>query len=150
MTLLVTIETVLCVLLPFSFRQYCTRRLTMMMLIGTFAVSTALHLTFLLTHTVSVETAISTQVLDSKSCWLASTYYLMQRTPLALHEIYEKVYYWTQMTVSIVLPTIAMLICSVLIVTQFTFKVRSSNWKLKVYIKYLRNLVKHSHSVESV
>uniref|UniRef100_A0AC34FBE7 G-protein coupled receptors family 1 profile domain-containing protein n=1 Tax=Panagrolaimus sp. ES5 TaxID=591445 RepID=A0AC34FBE7_9BILA len=122
MTLLVTIETVLCVLLPFSFRQYCTRKLTMMMLLGTFAVSTALHLTFLLTHTVTTETAINTQVLENNQCWIASTYYLMQRTPLALHEIYEKVYYWTQMTVSIVLPTIAMLICSVLIVTQFTFK----------------------------
>lgn len=123
MTLLVTIETVLCVLLPFSFRQYCTRKMTVLMLIGSVIISTAIHMTFLLTHTVIMELTIDKLSTETDSCWYISGYYSVKSDRLPIHETYEKVYYWIQITVSIVLPTLAMLVCSILIVTQFTFKV---------------------------
>lgn len=121
MTLLVTIETVLCVLLPFSFRQYCTRKTTLTLLLGSFIFSTALHLTFLSTHTIGLSTVLHPD--ETKNCFWTGLRYSMRRTQLPFHEVYEKVYYWLQMTVAIVVPTVAMLICSILIVTQFTFKV---------------------------
>uniref|UniRef100_A0A1I7YP68 G_PROTEIN_RECEP_F1_2 domain-containing protein n=1 Tax=Steinernema glaseri TaxID=37863 RepID=A0A1I7YP68_9BILA len=141
LTLLVTMETVMCVLMPFSFRQYCTRRLTLNLLIATVVLSTALHLTFLCTHHVSTTTVLR-ELNSSTQCWYHSIHFTMQRntppiyelyekmyywiqmtrnTP-PIYELYEKMYYWIQMTVSIVLPTIIMLICSVLIITRFTFK----------------------------
>lgn len=43
------------------------------------------------------------------------------------YEVIQKVYYWIQTTVAIIIPTVAMLVCSILIVKQFTFKVRHLN-----------------------
>lgn len=40
------------------------------------------------------------------------------------YDVIQKVYYWIQTTVAIIIPTVAMLVCSILIVKQFTFKVR--------------------------
>ncbi|PAV90055.1 hypothetical protein WR25_14876 [Diploscapter pachys] len=47
LTLLVTVETVMCVLAPFTFRQYCTRRMTFAVLFGSFLLSSMLHSTTL-------------------------------------------------------------------------------------------------------
>uniref|UniRef100_A0A7E4VLQ2 G_PROTEIN_RECEP_F1_2 domain-containing protein n=1 Tax=Panagrellus redivivus TaxID=6233 RepID=A0A7E4VLQ2_PANRE len=122
MTFLVTIETVLCVLLPFSFRQYCTHRMTYILLVSSGIASLVLHFTFLATHTVVGTTMIASVAGNDNDCWEARTWFSVQTKPLFVHAVYEKVYYWTQMTVSITLPTIAMLVCSVLILTRFTFK----------------------------
>ncbi|KHN79813.1 hypothetical protein Tcan_07570 [Toxocara canis] len=123
MTLFVTIETVLCVLMPFSFRQFCTRRLTLILLISSVFLSSTLHLTFICTHSI-IETAIivDMQSDDSTKCYWLVTQYAMQISAGAVYEFYEKIYYWTQLTLSIVVPTVVMLICSLLIVTRFTFK----------------------------
>ncbi|TMS36241.1 hypothetical protein L596_003453 [Steinernema carpocapsae] len=121
LTLLVTMETVMCVLTPFSFRQYCTRRLSLNLLIATVVLSSVLHLTFLCTHHVATTTVVK-ELNASSHCWYHAVYFTMQRNVLPIYEFYEKMYYWIQMTVSIVLPTIIMLICSVLIITQFTIK----------------------------
>ncbi|KAK0396611.1 hypothetical protein QR680_001784 [Steinernema hermaphroditum] len=121
LTLLVTIETVMCVLMPFSFRQYCTRRLSLNLLIATVILSSGLHLTFLCTHHVATSSVLR-EINSSVHCWYHAIYFTMQRNTLPIYELYEKMYYWIQMTVSIVLPTIIMLICSVLIITQFTIK----------------------------
>lgn len=95
------------------------------MLTGSVIISTALHMTFLLTHTVMKYYSIETVSIGAQKCWEKQIYYLVKPNELPIHEIYEKIYYWIQITVSIVLPTLAMLICSILIVTQFTFKVIS-------------------------
>lgn len=196
MTLYITIETVICVLMPFSFRKYCTRKKTLWLLIASVIISIFLHLIFLCTHEVktklmlidsqsfpkyinnvvfnttmpSVEITTTTlktiieyeskkfivrrsnDIFDlqnttswslksdalkntsnenvqniklPKRCWQLLLSYRMQPIPALLtNEIYEKIYYWLQMMASIVLPTLAMLLCSLLIVTQFTFKVK--------------------------
>ena len=93
------------------------------MLTGSVIISTALHMTFLLTHTVTTDYTIGTVAIGALKCWEKQIYYLVKTNELPIHQIYEKIYYWIQITVSIVLPTLAMLVCSILIVTQFTFKV---------------------------
>ncbi|VDK47963.1 unnamed protein product [Anisakis simplex] len=120
MTLLVTIETVLCVLMPFHFRQFCTKRLTLILLLSSVFLSSTLHLTFIYTNSV-IETPIIQEIRSnpSTSCYRLMVRYSMQ---ISSGAVYEKLYYWTQLLLSIVIPTIVMLICSVLIVTQFTFK----------------------------
>lgn len=138
MTLFITIETVLCVLRPFSFRKYCTRRTTLWLLGGCLVASVALHLIFLCTHEVNGKLALTEEpiVMDernvssstslplSRTCWKMTLTYSMQPVEvLQRYRHYEKLYYWLQMMASIVLPTLAMLVCSLLIVTRFTFKV---------------------------
>lgn len=60
-----------------------------------------------------------------KRCWQLLLSYTMQPiSTLLKNEMYEKIYYWLQIMASIVLPTLAMLFCSFLIVTRFTFKVK--------------------------
>uniref|UniRef100_A0A915DWU6 G-protein coupled receptors family 1 profile domain-containing protein n=1 Tax=Ditylenchus dipsaci TaxID=166011 RepID=A0A915DWU6_9BILA len=57
------------------------------------------------------------------NCWeLIITYSMQPIAVLLTNQSYEKIYYWLQMLCSIVVPTLAMLLCSVLIVTRFTFK----------------------------
>lgn len=181
MTLYITIETVICVLMPFSFRKYCTRKKTLWLLITSVIISIFLHLIFLCTHEVKTKLMVldsqsllnftsttyntittknetdhesktvarrSGGISDSfgttnwsgsdtvqdftnvelKHCWQLLLSYTMQPIPALLaNKIYEKIYYWLQMMASIVLPTLAMLLCSLLIVTQFTFKVNYKN-----------------------
>lgn len=129
-----TVETALCVLLPFSFRQLCTRRTTMSVLVGSVLFSTLLHAAFFYTHSVKPTLAVrwpdgGQQELQRRlppRCWYVSLSYALQGDAKPLHALLEKVYYWAQTMVSIVLPTTAMLVCSVLIVTKFTFKAKPS------------------------
>uniref|UniRef100_A0A0N5ARR4 G_PROTEIN_RECEP_F1_2 domain-containing protein n=1 Tax=Syphacia muris TaxID=451379 RepID=A0A0N5ARR4_9BILA len=122
MTLWVTIETVLCVLLPFAFRHYCTRRFSMALLVASFSISSCIHVTFLFTHVVDASPTFLEFNFDSIPCyWFVKTYNMHIINDQA-YKLYEKLYYWTQMTLSIVLPTVTMLICSILVITRFTFK----------------------------
>uniref|UniRef100_A0A915PN59 G-protein coupled receptors family 1 profile domain-containing protein n=1 Tax=Setaria digitata TaxID=48799 RepID=A0A915PN59_9BILA len=123
MTLVITIETVLCVLLPFHFRQICTKRISLIVLLGFVLCSIFLHLPFLF-----IQTVISSPVLkelDSrqhKRCYWITKQYFMQTHKEPFYEYIQKAYYWLQITLSIVIPNIAMLACSILIVAQFIFK----------------------------
>ncbi|EFO15349.1 hypothetical protein LOAG_13161 [Loa loa] len=109
MTLVITIETVLCVLLPFHFRQICTKLTSLIILLGFMLCSILLHIPFVFSQTV-----ISSPILKE----LESRHH--NREPF--YEYIQKTYYWLQITLSILIPNIAMLACSVLIVTQFSFK----------------------------
>lgn len=129
LTLFVTIETALCVILPFSFRQLCTRKTTITVLCSSIIFSVFLHSTFFYTHsarpiiTVKGPNGPSRSFNNTPTCWYLSLSYSLQSDNLTFHELFEKVYYWSQTMFSIVIPTLAMLACSVLIVTKFTFKV---------------------------
>ncbi|VDP12563.1 unnamed protein product [Onchocerca flexuosa] len=109
MTLVITIETVLCVLLPFHFRQICTKRISLIILLGFLLCSIFLHIPF-----IFIQTVISNPILKE----LDSRQY--NRGPF--YEYVQKAYYWLQITLSILIPNIAMLACSILIVMQFSFK----------------------------
>ncbi|VDK68674.1 unnamed protein product [Onchocerca ochengi] len=109
MTLVITIETVLCVLLPFHFRQICTKRRSLIILLGFLLCSIFLHIPFIFIQTVISSTIL--KELDSR-----------QHNRGPFYEYVQKAYYWLQITLSILIPTIAMLACSVLIVMQFSFK----------------------------
>lgn len=52
MTLMITIETMFCVLLPFHFRQICTKRISLIILFGCILCSIFLHTPFLFSQTV--------------------------------------------------------------------------------------------------
>ncbi|WKY16901.1 hypothetical protein Q1695_001481 [Nippostrongylus brasiliensis] len=54
LTLMVTVETVMCVLMPFLFRQYCTKRTTWFFLVITLSLSTLLHLTLVFTTEITL------------------------------------------------------------------------------------------------
>ncbi|KAI1724545.1 hypothetical protein Ddc_05787 [Ditylenchus destructor] len=156
-TLFITIETAMCVISPFRFRQYCTRRTTMVLLICTFLASASLHLIFFSTHRVlpklSLQTYFPTSPIaphvphyfrhhqtrqnasdsseqDNQACWFLGLSYSMQPiAALLTNQSYEKIYYWLQMLCSIVVPTLAMLVCSLLIITRFTIKAFSQRRK---------------------
>lgn len=133
----ITIETVLCVLLPFSFRHYCNRKNTIWLLAWSLFISTMLHFSFLCTHNTTSKIQLDTifsNPLDSESalwsatpsaskCWRLTQNYSIEGKNL----VWEKVYYWIHMIISIVLPTLAMLLCTILIVQRFTFKVINLN-----------------------
>uniref|UniRef100_A0A914S3V3 G-protein coupled receptors family 1 profile domain-containing protein n=1 Tax=Parascaris equorum TaxID=6256 RepID=A0A914S3V3_PAREQ len=93
-----------------------------MLLISSVFFSSALHLTFVFTHSIVEKTIITETTSEEPKCYRLLTQYSMHISPGAVYEFYEKVYYWAQLTLSIVVPTVVMLICSVLIVTRFTFK----------------------------
>lgn len=152
-TLYITIETLLCVLLPFTFRKYCSRKNTIWLLIGSLFFSTFLHCSFLCTHNTTSKILLEAPSLMLKKnhinlflnnetkenssiywqnkynipsnnsivdwCWkLTKSYSIVIRNLLL-----EKIYYWVNMALSIVFPTIAMLLCTILIIQRFTFKV---------------------------
>jgi hypothetical protein len=52
LTLFITVETALCVTLPFSFRQLCTRRTTFIVLISSIGLSIFMHMSFFFIHSV--------------------------------------------------------------------------------------------------
>ncbi|OZC08153.1 hypothetical protein X798_04846 [Onchocerca flexuosa] len=123
MTLVITIETVLCVLLPFHFRQICTKRISLIILLGFLLCSIFLHIPF-----IFIQTVISNPILkelDSRQynrCYWITNQYFMQTYRGPFYEYVQKAYYWLQITLSILIPNIAMLACSILIVMQFSFK----------------------------
>ncbi|KAI6177028.1 G-PROTEIN-RECEP-F1-2 domain-containing protein [Aphelenchoides bicaudatus] len=138
LTLLVTIETLLCILLPFSFRQLCTRKTTSVALISCVVASILLHIVFFLMQTVKPFVSIklmdeqiptrhalidfntTTNTIQRTNCWYVFKFYKMQLSQVDFYESLEKVYYWTQSIFSIILPTCLMLVFSVLIVSKFT------------------------------
>ncbi|KAI6201210.1 G-PROTEIN-RECEP-F1-2 domain-containing protein [Aphelenchoides besseyi] len=142
LTLAITIETAICILLPFSFRQLCTRKTTFTILVCSTLCSILLHLSFFFTHTTRaivsvrlsdtniVENHVSrlpmslTSNQTSSVCWINYLYYTMQRPTTSLaHVFFERFYFWSQMFLSIIIPTAIMLMCSALIVLKFiTFK----------------------------
>ncbi|VDL70957.1 unnamed protein product [Nippostrongylus brasiliensis] len=125
LTLMVTVETVMCVLMPFLFRQYCTKRTTWFFLVITLSLSTLLHLTLVFTTEITLHPlAIKEQPLpqSNTSCWYIKNMYMFMIRSNNAYDVIQKVYYWIQTTVAIIIPTIAMLVCSILIVKQFTFK----------------------------
>lgn len=125
MTLLVCIETVVCVLWPFALRRLFSSRCTYGCLIGSISMAAAIHSLFLLTHDVVPDP--STLVLVSSSsdqqhfCFRIAHSFRM-RPSRRWAPLLERPYYWVQMTLTIVLPTLAMLLCSALIVSRFTLK----------------------------
>ncbi|VDM79501.1 unnamed protein product [Strongylus vulgaris] len=125
LTLMVTVETVMCVLMPFLFRQYCTKRTTWFFLVVSLTLSTLLHLTLVFTTEITTHPlAIMQHNLpeNNSSCWYVRSMHLFIMRSSSVYEVIQKVYYWIQTTVAIIIPTAAMLICSILIVKQFTFK----------------------------
>lgn len=125
LTLMVTVETVMCVLMPFLFRQYCTKRTTWFFLVITLSLSTILHLTLVFTTEITMHPlAIKEHALPqtNTSCWYIKNMYMFMIRSNNAYDVIQKVYYWIQTTVAIIIPTVAMLVCSILIVKQFTFK----------------------------
>ncbi|KAK6765740.1 hypothetical protein RB195_025570 [Necator americanus] len=125
LTLMVTVETVVCVLMPFLFRQYCTKRTTWFFLMISLSLSTLLHLTLVFTTEIAMHPlAIKEHILPERnsSCWYIQNMYVFMMRSNNVYEVIQRVYYWIQTTVAIIIPTIAMLVCSILIVKQFTFK----------------------------
>uniref|UniRef100_A0A914VR53 G-protein coupled receptors family 1 profile domain-containing protein n=1 Tax=Plectus sambesii TaxID=2011161 RepID=A0A914VR53_9BILA len=126
-TLIVTVETLLCVVQPFSFRQYCTTTVTYSLLVSATLLSVLVHFTFPVTHRME-RTLLPGQHHDLR---IGNTTLLCSRTVIshsmrlrmgAFFLTYEKFYFWTQAALSILLPTLAMLLCTVLIITNFRFK----------------------------
>lgn len=60
---------------------------------------------------------------ENAPCWFLQSAFRARNNPY--YEIYRRFYATTTMAVSIVIPTIAMLVCTVLIIKKFTFKVLS-------------------------
>ncbi|VDK43411.1 unnamed protein product, partial [Cylicostephanus goldi] len=114
LTLMVTVETVMCVLMPFLFRQYCTKRTTWSFLLASLTVATLLNVANIIVERILFQ--------SNSSCWYIRSMHLFIMRSSSVYEVIQKVYYWIQTTVAIIIPTVAMLICSILIVKQFTFK----------------------------
>lgn len=149
--MLVTFETALCVLMPFSFRQFCTRKKTSIALFSCILTSICLHTTFFLIHTVKPVVSIKwlngqqemfVKPLNSsiasdfgtRECWYLFKFYTIKLSETPFYRMYllglqlnflellEKLYYWAQAILSISLPTFLMLICTIIVVSKFTFK----------------------------
>jgi hypothetical protein len=110
------VETLLCVVQPFSFRQYCTTTVTYSLLVSATLLSVLVHFTFPVTDHLSSNNG-------SIECSQTVISHSMQLRVGAMFLTYEKFYFWTQAALSILLPTVAMLLCTVLIITNFRFKV---------------------------
>lgn len=122
MTLVVTVETMFCVLLPFRFRQFCTKRISLTVLLASALCSIFLHVPFIFTQTVISSPVFREFNNQHAKCYWIATEYSMQTLRDPVYEHVERAYYWLQITLSIVIPNISMLICSILIVKQFSFK----------------------------
>lgn len=123
-----TIETLLCVVQPFSFRQYCTTAVTYSLLASATLLSVLVHFTFPVTHLMErsfFREEHHEQLTENESLFCSRTVFShsMRLRSGALYLTYEKFYFWTQAVLSILLPTLAMLLCTVLIITNFRFKV---------------------------
>ncbi|CAI5449959.1 unnamed protein product [Caenorhabditis angaria] len=123
LTLMVTMETVMCIMWPFVFRKYCTKRVTWIFLILSLLAATLLMSTLLMTVDVEERIHVANYTLpepQDSTCWyLESSFRLFNRPEF---DFLRRILITTTMAVSIVLPTIAMLVCTILIIKQFTFK----------------------------
>ncbi|CAD6184991.1 unnamed protein product [Caenorhabditis auriculariae] len=123
LTLMVTMETVMCILMPFVFRQYCTKRLTWIFLAISLLISTLLHFTIVLVTDVQEVVQIrpfAHRHDPNSTCWFVQTVFHVRNNPD--YEMWRRFYATITMAVSIVIPTVAMLVCTILIIKQFTFK----------------------------
>ncbi|CAJ0949813.1 unnamed protein product, partial [Mesorhabditis belari] len=119
LTLMVTVETVLCVMVPFIFRQYCTKKMTFTVLVIATAIASILHSLFLFIRT---SVPIANLSYDGQSeCYYGYIYYSLDLRSQSYLTLW-KIYVIAQMALVIVIPTVAMLVCTVIIVKQFTFK----------------------------
>ncbi|EFP11150.1 hypothetical protein GCK72_017912 [Caenorhabditis remanei] len=124
LTLMVTMETVMCIMTPFIFRKYCTKKMTWIVLILSAFAATLLHLTIVIVTDVEEFTQVKQYIQNFKkenaACWFLQSVFRARNNPH--YEIYRRFYATTTMAVSIVIPTIAMLVCTLLIIKKFTFK----------------------------
>ena len=121
LTLLVCAETVICVLWPFSLRRYFSAQCTFACLAACLGLATAIHSLFLLTHEVVPDPSALLMVPEAE-CFRIAVSFRMR--PSWWAPLLESPFYWMQMTCTIVLPTLLMLLCSALILSRFTMKVR--------------------------
>ncbi|CAB3399110.1 unnamed protein product [Caenorhabditis bovis] len=124
LTLMVTVETVMCIMMPFVFRKYCTKRLTWIFLITSLIIASALHTTILWVTDVEEHVKVKTYVpnfkLENTSCWFLQSVFRVRNNPQ--FEIWRRFYTTITMAVSIVIPTVAMLVCSILITKHYSLK----------------------------
>ncbi|KAI6214874.1 G-PROTEIN-RECEP-F1-2 domain-containing protein [Aphelenchoides besseyi] len=122
LTLAITIETAICILLPFSFRQLCTRKTTFGILVCSTLCSILLHLSFFFhTHnSCNCFGAIIRHQHCGESCVTTSNVFesniiCFVQLPRPHTSFFERFYFWSQMFLSIIIPTAIMLMCSALI-----------------------------------
>ncbi|GMT36939.1 hypothetical protein PFISCL1PPCAC_28236, partial [Pristionchus fissidentatus] len=121
LTLLVTIETVMCIIMPFTFRQYCTVKMTWTMLAITFFFSCCLNLSLIPAQLIkSAWTPNLFFRKETPPCWYSSEFFYADNDPEL--RIVQTTVYWTTMFAVVMLPTVAMLVCSIIIVRQFSLK----------------------------
>ncbi|CAI2353622.1 unnamed protein product [Caenorhabditis sp. 36 PRJEB53466] len=124
LTLMVTMETVMCIMTPFIFRKYCTKKMTWIVLIMSGVAASLLHTAIVIVTDVQEMVQVRQYVHNFKkenaSCWFLQSVFRVRNNPY--YEIYRRFYATTTMAVSIVIPTIAMLVCTLLIIKKFTFK----------------------------
>ncbi|KAF8354453.1 hypothetical protein PRIPAC_96076 [Pristionchus pacificus] len=123
LTLLVTIETVMCIIMPFTFRQYCTVKMTWTMLAITFFFSCCLNLSLIPVQII--RKAFMSLIFYSGEestvpCWYTPEFFYADNDPEM--RIVQTTIYWTTMFAVVMLPTVAMLVCSIIIVRQFSLK----------------------------
>ncbi|CAJ0583314.1 unnamed protein product, partial [Mesorhabditis spiculigera] len=119
LTLMVTFETVLCVMVPFVFRQYCTKKMTYTVLVIATLAATALQMVFLVVRSTQHFAQISYD--ETGNCFYGKIYYSLELRSAA-HLLLQKTYVIAQIALVIVIPTIAMLVCTMIIVKQFSLK----------------------------
>ncbi|EGT47016.1 hypothetical protein CAEBREN_04122 [Caenorhabditis brenneri] len=124
LTLMVTMETVMCIMTPFIFRKYCTKKMTWIVLILSGIAATLLHVAIVIVtdvkEIVQVKQYIQNFKKENAACWYLQAAFRVRNN--RDFEIYRRFYATATMAVSIVIPTVAMLVCTFLIINKFTFK----------------------------
>uniref|UniRef100_A0A8R1DZ36 G_PROTEIN_RECEP_F1_2 domain-containing protein n=1 Tax=Caenorhabditis japonica TaxID=281687 RepID=A0A8R1DZ36_CAEJA len=124
LTLMVTMETVMCIMTPFIFRKYCTKRMTWIVLVLSFFAASLLHVAIVIVtdvqEIIQVKEYSHNFKMEGSVCWFIQSVFRVRNNPN--YEIYRRFYATTTMAVSIVIPTIAMLVCTLLIIKKFTLK----------------------------
>lgn len=138
------IKTMVCVLWPFSFRIWCGPRPTLCCLVGSVFCAAGIHSLFLITHevvpvpTLQFESALPS-VVPSFACFRIATTFRMRLSNAIWASSLERPYYWVQMSATIVLPIMVMMVCTALVVSRFTLKV-SREWAWRCYREWARDL----------
>uniref|UniRef100_A0A1I7UMT5 G_PROTEIN_RECEP_F1_2 domain-containing protein n=2 Tax=Caenorhabditis tropicalis TaxID=1561998 RepID=A0A1I7UMT5_9PELO len=144
LTLMVTMETVMCIMTPFIFRKYCTKKMTYIVLILSTIAATLLHIAIIIVtdveEVVQVRQYIHNFKRENAACWFLQSAFRTRNNPD--YEIYRRSHATVTMAVSIVIPTIAMLVCTLLIIKKFTFK--GNNYS------YLMCVLNHGNNLGSL
>ncbi|CAP36254.2 Protein CBG18923 [Caenorhabditis briggsae] len=124
LTLMVTLETVMCIMTPFIFKKYCTKKTTWTVLIMSAFAATLLHVAIVIVTEVQEHAQVRQYIQNFKkenaACWFLQSVFRVRNDPY--YETYRRFYATATMAVSIVIPTIAMLVFTILIIKKFTFK----------------------------